>query len=391
MIGVAANLAFRQLTHRGAKLIGALSGVSMAIILIFIQLGFQGSLYDSGTSVARAFDADIILTSRDFKTMAFPWPWVPRHELVQARGASGVQDVAPFYASMLQVADPKDGRNLSCWLFAFPPDQRVFGQSDITSQLDLVRLPFIGLIDSSSRKELGVIASAVIENSGVEVVLPAAAFNMQPYVKLDGTYKIGPTINVDGSIVTSDLNHYLITGVPLDRASLGIVQLVPGTDVAVAQKSIQDRVGPGVHVFTKEQFLRNERQFYSDYTPIGFIFDAGVMIGIVVGIVFISQVLHGIVSDNMREYATLRAMGYPQSFFVALVGIIALSIAAVTYLPSVLVSYIVYDVAANATGLPMYMKPSYLAVVLLLVVVMALIAATMSTRKLKQADPVDLF
>jgi len=391
MVRIAVGLAYRQLTHRGSKLIGALMGVSMAIILMFTQLGFQGALYDSAVSASRAFDADIVLASRDFQTMAFPWPWMPRHLLDDARGVEGVASGAPFYATTLQVTNPADGRNLTSWLFAFPPDARVFGNSDINNQLDMIRLPETAIIDGNSRNQIGLIAADVRKSGRVDVELPSAVRSVQPVLKLEGTFRIGPTINVDGNIITSDLNYYRLLAVPLDRVSLGIVRVAPGADPAVVKQRIEQRLGGQARVFLKEDFIKNEMKFYSDDTPIGFIFDAGLLVGVVVGIVFISQVLHGIVSDNMREYATLRAMGYKQAFFLILVTVIAISIALVTYIPSSIVSYFVYDLAASATKLPMRMKPSYMAEVFLLVVTMGLIATFLSTKKLKQADPVDLF
>src|SRR5438067_9219643 len=82
---VAVRLAYQQLTHRGAKLIGALLGVTVAVVLMFTQLGFKGALYDSAVAVADAFDGEIILSSPDFQTMSFNPPWMPRDLLYEAR------------------------------------------------------------------------------------------------------------------------------------------------------------------------------------------------------------------------------------------------------------------------------------------------------------------
>ena len=137
--------------------------------------------------------------------------------------------------------------------------------------------------------------------------------------------------------------------------------------------------------------MDNEINFYATKTPIGFIFNAGLAVGVFVGIVFIVQVLHGIISDNIREYATLRAIGYKQRFFVILVAVIAVSIAVVTYLPSTVIALVIYQVASSATKLPLILKLSYLIEVFLLVVAMGFVATFVTTKKLKAADPVDLF
>jgi putative ABC transport system permease protein len=40
-------LAWLQLTHNKVRFIVALSGIAFADILMFVQLGFEGALYDS--------------------------------------------------------------------------------------------------------------------------------------------------------------------------------------------------------------------------------------------------------------------------------------------------------------------------------------------------------
>lgn len=391
MLMVALRLAYRQLIHRGAKLVAALLGVSVAIVLMFAQLGFQGALYDSAVITPRAFDADIILTNPVFQTMAFNPPWMPLHLLYEARGIEGVASASPFYAATVELTNPRDGSNFTSWLFAFSPDMPVFLQSDINRQLDLIRLPETAIIDLNSRNEIGLIAEKVREVGRDDLVMQESALSVQPVIKIRGVFRSGPTIDIDGNIVTSDLNYYRFFAAPLDRVSLGILRVAKGFDPRSVKQAIERRLGNKARTFLKEEFIRNEQSYYARETPIGIIFGTGLAVGVVVGIVFISQVLHGIVNDNLREFATLRAIGYKQNFFIVLVGMIALAISVISYLPSIVISVFVYRLAESATKLPLEMKITYMAEVFILVVTMGLIAASLSARKLKQADPVDLF
>jgi putative ABC transport system permease protein len=247
------------------------------------------------------------------------------------------------------------------------------------------------IIDRRSRNELGILANEVVRLGRLDLVLPASSLTVQFVFTMAGTFEIGPTINVDGNIITSDLNFYRYLRIPLDRVSLGVVRVADGFDSVAVKQSLESRFGSRARVFLKKSFTDNEINFYAQKTPIGFIFNAGLVVGVFVGIVFISQVLHGIINDNIREYATLRAMGYNQNFFVQLVAIIAVTIAVVTYIPSIFVTLIIYKVASTATKLPLDLKISYLIEVFVLVVTMGLIATFFSTNKLKRADPVDLF
>ncbi|HEX3860342.1 MAG TPA: FtsX-like permease family protein [Stellaceae bacterium] len=388
---VAVRLAYQQLTHRGAKLIGALLGVTVAVVLMFTQLGFKGALYDSAVAVAEAFDGEIILTSRDFQTMSFNPPWMPRDLLYEARSVEGVAAASPFYASTVQVVNPVDGNFLTTWLYAFSPDQPIFTLPDVNKNIPQIRLAQTAIIDRHSRNELGVLANEVMRTGHLDLVLPASSLRVQFVFTMAGTFEIGPTINVDGNIITSDLNYYRYLGVPLDRVSLGVVRVAKGFDPVAVKEALDHRFGSRARVFVKEDFTENETNFYARKTPIGFIFNAGLAVGVFVGIVFISQVLHGIISDNIREYATLRAIGYNQSFFVRLVAVIAFAIAVITYIPSAAITLVIYAVAASVTKLPLDLKETYLIEVFVLVVTMGLVATFLTTKKLKQADPVDLF
>ncbi len=391
LFGVSVRLAYRQLLHRGAKLIGALLGVTVAVVLMFTQLGFKGALYDSAVAVAEAFDGEIILASPDFQTMSFNPPWMPRDLLYEARTVGGVAAASPFYASTVQVVNPDDGNFITTWLYAFAPDQPIFALPDVNKHIPQIRLAQTAIIDRRSRNELGMLASEVGRLGQLDLVLPASSVAIQFVFTMAGTFQIGPTINVDGNIITSDLNYYRYLHVPLDRVSLGVVRVAAGFDPTAVKASLGDRFGSRARVFLKEEFTDNETNFYARKTPIGFIFNAGLAVGVLVGIVFIVQVLHGIISDNIREYATLRAIGYNQGFFVGLVAVIAISIAMVTYVPATLFTLLIYQVASSATKLPLDLKQSYLIEVFCLVVTMGFVATFVTTKKLKQADPVDLF
>ena len=388
---VAVRLAYQQLTHRGAKLIGALLGVTVAVVLMFTQLGFKGALYDSAVAVAEAFDGEIIMTSSDFQTMSFNPPWMPRDLLYEARTVDGVAAASPFYMSTVQVVNPVDGNFLTTWLYAFAPDQPVFTLPEVNRNIPQIRLAQTAIIDSRSRNELGLLSSEVVRTGHLDLVLPASSLAVQFVFTMAGTFQIGPTINVDGNIITSDLNYYRYLRVPLDRVSLGVVRVAQGFDPLAVKEALASRFAGRARVFIKEDFNDNEINFYATKTPIGFIFNAGLAVGVFVGIVFIVQVLHSIISDNIREYATLRAIGYNQGFFIRLVAIIAVTIAVVTYIPSTLMTLVIYQVASAAIKLPMVLKVSYLIEIFLLVVVMGLVATFVTTKKLKQADPVDLF
>ena len=57
---------------------------------------------------------------------------------------------------------------------------------------------------------------------------------------------------------------------------------------------------------------RARTAYWNRATPIGYIFAFGAIMGFVVGAIIVYQILFADVSEHLREYATLRAMGYAQ-------------------------------------------------------------------------------
>jgi putative ABC transport system permease protein len=391
MLSVAANLAYRQLTHRGAKLVGALSGVCVAVVLMFTQVGFQNALYDSAMNIPRSMNTDLVLASPQFKTMAFTPPWFSRGILTEAQGVEGVESTLPMFALSIQLTNPESGKSLHAWLFGASPYGRPFLNDDINALGHVMSLPNAVILDSASRHEYESLAEKVQQGVMPSVLFPFASASLQQSIDIRGLFTLGASFTIDGTLITSDLNFHRLTSIPMDRISLGLVRLKPGADAEQIKQDLQSVLGDRVKVLSKEEFIYGEQLYYANNTPIGYIFRAGLIVGIVVGVVFISQALHGIISDNIKEYAVLRAMGYPDRFFVLQIGVVSLSIALITYLPSVFIASGFYALAAGAIKLPLQMKIADMLSILFMVAGMGLVATAMATRKLRKANPVDLF
>lgn len=391
MLRLSLYLAFRQLVHRSGSAVGALAGVCVAIVLMFMQLGFRNALYDSAVGIPLALDADIFLASNQYVSLAFSPPWLPRSALSQAQSVEGVVTARPFYAFSGQLRSPRSGANMSSWILGFDPDQPVFTLPSINDRLHLLRLSNAALMDRLSRYDYTLLRDAVDAGGEPTVGVHLPGASLSPTVRIAGLFTLGPSFTIDGMIVVSDLTMYRLLGLPLDRVSLGLLRLAPGADPQAVKQRLQAVVGDRVRIFTRQEFIDGEKAFYATRTPIGMIFNIGLLVGVVVGVVFISQVLHGIIDANLKEYAVLVAMGYKRYFFRLIVFEIAAVIAVATFIPSLLLSVGLYAAAGAATKLPLVLRPEAALGVFVLVVVMGNVASLFAMRKLKRANPLDLF
>ena len=110
-----------------------------------------------------------------------------------------------------------------------------------------------------------------------------------------------------------------------------------------------------------------------------------------VGVVIVYQVLASDVADHLKEYATLKAVGYPPRFFLGIVFEEAVILGLLGFVPGLLASLALYSAVAAKTGLPMEMTAARAGVVLLGTVAMCALSGALATRRLARANPADLF
>jgi putative ABC transport system permease protein len=125
--------------------------------------------------------------------------------------------------------------------------------------------------------------------------------------------------------------------------------------------------------------------------PTGIIFGFGVIIGILVGIVIVYQVLSTDVADHLGEYATFKAMGYKQRFFLGIVFEEALILAVLGFIPGFIVASGLLVGMKQATTLPLAMTWEMAAMVFIGTLLACSLSGAIATRRLAAADPADLF
>ena len=123
----------------------------------------------------------------------------------------------------------------------------------------------------------------------------------------------------------------------------------------------------------------------------GFIFSLGVLVGFIVGSIIVYQILFGDVMNSLPQYATLKAMGYRDSYVISIVIQQSAILALVGFVPGLLLSMGLYSLLATVTKLTVLMTTTRALQVLLLTFVMCVGSGTLATRKLVQLDPADVF
>ena len=172
---------------------------------------------------------------------------------------------------------------------------------------------------------------------------------------------------------------------------LGVVQLQQGADPREVKQRLAARLPDDVAVYTKAEIIDRERNFWSKSTPVGYIFLLGTVIGFLVGVIICYQIINADIADHMSEFATLKAMGYRNRYFITFVLMESVYLSLLSFVPGTLVSFALYEALARSTGLLMILNVPRAASVLLLTLAMCIASGCLAMRKVLAADPAALF
>ncbi|WP_198373386.1 ABC transporter permease DevC [Roseomonas rosulenta] len=380
-----ARLAWRQLRAERARLFSAMAGVMFAAVLVFMQLGFRSALFDSATRLLANMQAELFLMN-PLTTASFRPEPLPRIRAHQALALPEVAQAVPVYLAQTTWRNPETGARRAIQMIGFDVEAGAMhfaGLDSITPALR--RVDAVGF-DERSRPEFGNVARLFAERGPFDVQVG------NRMVQVAGLVSIGPSFGADGNLVMSEVNfRRMIRERQASNTDLVAIRLQPGTDVAAAQQRLREILPPDVVVLTHAQLVAHERNYWETATPIGFIFAFGSVMGLIVGMVIVYQILFSDIANHLREYATLKAIGYSNFYLARVVMAAALILAVIGFLPGAALCIWLYDMVAGATFLPLAMTLERAVLVFGLIFAMCSAAGLLAMRKLRDASPADMF
>ena len=384
-------LAWLQLKHEKMRLWVAIAGISFAVILMFMQLGFQAALFDSSVQIQKSFKGDIFLLSPR-STALIAMKSFSERRLYQALNFSEVEYIAPIYLGFAQWKNPDKPtywRNIH--IIGFDIRYPIFNLSNFEANYQKLQQPDVVLFDSASRPEFGNIVNDFKTQGSVKTEIDNLSSGSRR-TQVVGLFQLGTSFGIDGNLITSQLNFLRIFYQrQKGLIEVGLIKLKSGINPHQFKQKLQVDLPTDVTILTKQEWINFEKSYWMTSTAIGFIFTLGVGMGLIVGIVVVYQILYTDVTQHLREYATLKAIGYQHDYFLFLVFQEAIILAILGYIPGFLIASGLYHLAKQATLLPIMMTSERIYLVFSLTLFMCFLAGAIAINKLKDADPADIF
>ncbi len=415
-----ASIARKNLLEDIPRFLVAQAGIMFAVSLVTIQTGILSGFLKSTTLLIDSSTADIWLTSEKLVNFELTEPLF-YGQLDTIREVEGVQKVE-FLIRGGGIWNPPKGEISPLTIVGFNPNGELFKPGKVLKgNLQDLKQPYAIMADKSRLASLGI---KQLDETGKVGELPATlvgiAEDTQSIISSTFLFTSLETANayINANLI-STVECRAIAGEPGNLRCTKVIEkkdrtaepekVEPPKDLAVADpithilikaKPGEDLQGlkqrltealPGTAAYTTAEFRQKQRNYWRSRTSLGVVLGIGAIVGIVVGVVVVAQILYSSVSDHIKEFGTLKAMGASDKELYGVIVEQALWMAILGYIPGILVCWGLSVWVATTTGIIILITPLSATGVLGITVVMCVGSAFFAIQKVTKIDPAIVF
>ncbi len=373
-----------QLTHNRTRFAAAIAGVAFANVLVFVQLGIMNSMAVATLRPYAFFRADIIISAADANALADGGN-VARQWMLQALADPDVTGGMGLFVG--NVPWDRGQTDISLTTFGIDPFKPDFIAPEIATDLNLLQVKDAAILDRLAR------GFGREEAVAIRPQTPLSFETEGRTVTAYTTFSGGGGFGGDGYMLVSDQTFLSLFPARSSAAPDHILlRIRPGAQADQISQRLRSLISDtSLRVRSYAHAMAEDLRYQQTRRPTGVIFGFGVFIGVLVGLIIVYQVLSTDVADHLREYATFKAMGYGQGFFLGIVFEEALVLGVLGFIPGLIVGTTILTVMGKVTTLPLSMTPMMAATVFVGTIVVSSLSGAIATRRVAAADPADLF
>ena len=371
------NLALKNLLHDKLRSVMTIAGVAFAVTLVFVQVGLFMGILDNASITIDHLRADLWVTSRNTPNVDFAHGF-PEMLVQRVRSVPGVERADNLLIQFLNLTLPNGAEE----------GMLVYGLEDFTRW----GMPWI--VESGNLADL---------RRGAYMFLDASAerrfgkFSVGDYrevmgrrVKIIGRSREALSFTTSPiAFLTYDLVQELAGGRMDGRTTYILVRLAPGADATAVAAELRRRL-PHNDVYTKAAWAKRSRNYWVASTGIGLNMYLTVFLGCLVGVVVVTQTLYTSTMEHIKEFGTVKAIGGSNADIYRILGAQAGIAAVIGFAAGRLMAYALAPAMAKIR-LKLIISDEFAAIVFVGTLVLCLVAALVSFRKVAKIDPALVF
>jgi putative ABC transport system permease protein len=283
----------RMMVHDTFKSSGTVFGVVFAVVLAVQQLGILFGLLAKNTMFVENADADVWVVPPAIEFFQ-AGQLIPSAALNEARVIPGVSEAAPLIVANASVLRPEGGTEAVTLIGTAAPYEIGGPWNVVAGETEALAQPDTMIFEYAQRESLGYLTLASEpEVSGRRVRVGGFTWGLQAFAP---------------SYAFADIDLAReITGVPEGAIHFVLARVEPGVDPDEVAAELARRV-PEAEVLTSDAFTsRIVRSLLVN--QLGITFGTSTIFALVVGVVIVSLTMFSWVTDNLRQFGTLKALG----------------------------------------------------------------------------------
>jgi putative ABC transport system permease protein len=373
---IAVRLAWRNITRDRVRLFIAVVGVSFAVLLMTVQLSLLIGFATTSSSLIDNARADIWIVPRGAKNVDQAGQILERRKYL-ALGVPGVRSVDSLVVRFADWKRPDGGTESVIVVGTEPNDPALVPWNFVAGSADALRFPDGVVVDRLYAQKLGVSAVGdtveIMRNRArvVGITSGVRTFTQSPYA------------------FTSLENAKKFSALPEEWTTYLLVQAEPNVNLSTLRKHLQSAL-PSSDVRTAREFSWQTRLYWLLTTGAGAALFIAAVLGLVVGVVIVSQTLYSATVERLQEYATIRAMGASDRYLKTIILRQSMISGTLGYLIGTAAALLIALIAADKSAAVSVSLP-LIACLGLVTAMMCIGASYISMRKVLNIDPVTVF
>lgn len=377
------RVALKMLFGDRAKLIGLVFGMAFATLLITQQASmFVGIMQRTANLVSETREPDIWVMDPGVVSVDIARP-LRDTELARVRGVPGIAWAVPFFRGQALL---RSGEGML-------QQSTVYGLDDTT---------WIGLPNEfvlGSREALAGPDAIAIDEPGYRRMWPGQPLTLGRVIELNdrraviaAILRVQPPFNTQPLLYTRYSQALAYTNNGRNQMTFVFAHSSPGMDARRVAANVTQITG--LKAVTSEDFRWQTMVYFFRSTGIPINFGTVVALGVIVGIAVVGLTFNMFVSENLKQYAALKAMGVTNRRLIGMVFLQAATVGAIGFALGLALTAVFFE---QATASPTsffrgFYLPWQIAVgVAGLATVIMLISSLVSLRRVLVIDPAVVF
>ncbi len=373
---MAPKLAYRNLFHDKLSLVVTLTGIVFSVVLVAVQCGLYIGSERTIAAVLDQTEGDVWIVPVGTKSFDDPSLLTGR-ERFSALSAPGVASVENLVVAFSSWRKPSGGATTILLVGSDWYDGGLKPWNLIEGTLEDIRAPSAVAADKSYFQELGISKiDDTAEINGTKVRVAAVTKGIRSFTTLP-------------YIFTTRERAQQLIGASAQQSSYTLVRVEPGADPVKVRDELAKRL-PDAEVLLRDDFRQRSLDYWLFQTGAGAALIAGALLGLIVGVVIVSQTLYSSTKDHLAEFATLRALGASAGYIIQVILLQAIISGLIGYVVGMMLSLVILW-ASQDTTLNIVMTPGLGAALFGVTLGMCVIAAISAIFKVTRIDPAGVF